>query len=221
MIIAMDGPAGTGKGTISKLVSKRLGFLYIDTGAMYRAVTLKMIRENVALEDLQAIQTLVDQIQITFVQQDGEQHILLDGNDVSKEIRMPPVNELVSACSAIPIIRIKMVEMQRKLAEGNDVIMEGRDITTVVFPHADVKIYLTATLEERAKRRYLESCERGIATTYEETMVSIAKRDENDKKKEMGALKIAEDAVVIDSTNLSIEAVYEKVKKLIEEKRKS
>ena len=217
MIIAIDGPAGTGKGTISKLISERLGFVYVDTGAMYRAITLKMLRENINVDELDKIKNLLNSTKIDFKNIQGEpQRVLLDGEDVSEEIRKPLVNEHVSPYSAIKIIREKMVELQRKIAEGKNVIMEGRDITTVVFPNADVKIYLTASSEERAMRRYKELLEKGIETTYEETVESINKRDYNDMHKEMGALMIAEGAIVIDTTKLSIEEVYEELKGIIE-----
>lgn len=218
MIIAIDGPAGTGKGTVAKLISQRLNFTYIDTGAMYRCVTLKMIRDNIDLNDLDRINKILDEIEITFKNIDSMQKVYLNGEDVSELIRKPNVNELVSKVSAIKEIRIKLVEMQRKLGKAENVIMEGRDITTVVFPNAELKIYLDANVEERAKRRHKELIERGNNVTYEETLESIMKRDKNDMEKEMGALKIAEDAIVIDSTNLTIEEVYEKIKKLIENK---
>ena len=222
MIIAIDGPAGTGKGTISKLISQRLNFVYIDTGAMYRAFTLKMLREKITLDELDKIEYLLKRIKIDFeTSKNSEvQRVFLDGEDVTEEIRMPAVNEIVSPVSAIKIIRIKMVELQRNLGKGKDCIMEGRDITTVVFPNAEVKIYLTATPEERANRRFKELKAKGIETTYEETLDSINKRDYNDMNKEMGALKVADGAIVLDTTELSIEEVYEEIKKIIEEKRK-
>lgn len=219
MIVAIDGPAGTGKGTVASLISKRLGFTYIDTGAMYRAITLKMINQKIELEDLDKINELLENTKIEFETIADKQHIFLDDVDVTDEIRTPKVNALVSPTSAIKEIRIKMVDLQRELGNVNDVIMEGRDITTVVFPNAEVKIYLTADATERANRRYKELVEKGINTTYEEVLDSINQRDENDMNKEMGALKVADGAIVIDSTYLSIEEVYEKVKEIIEQKR--
>ena len=224
MIIAIDGPAGTGKGTISKLIAKRLNFTYIDTGAMYRCITLKMLDNNISPEDLQKIEELLNNTKIDFKNSniDGEyiQKVFLDDVDVSKEIRLPRINEKVSPYSAIPIIRSKLVEMQRKLASSKDTIMEGRDITTVVLPNADLKIYLTADENERANRRYKELLSQGIQTTYEETLESIKSRDYNDINKPIGALKIAEDAIVVDTTKLSIEEVYEEIVNLINDKRK-
>lgn len=219
MIVAIDGPAGTGKGTVAKLISERLDFVYIDTGAMYRCITLKMIRENISLDEEEKIKDLLERTKITFKNLEDKQHVYLDGEDVSDLIRKPNVNELVSPVSAIKIIRIKMVELQRKLGEEGNVIMEGRDITTVVFPNAEVKIYLDAKLEIRAERRYKELIARGNDITYEDTLESIRKRDKNDMEKEMGALKIAEDAVVIDTSNMTIEEVYDKIKEIIELKK--
>ena len=218
MIVAIDGPAGTGKGTIASLISKRLGYTYIDTGAMYRCITLKMLRKGIEIEDLSKIKKLLEKTKIEFMTINDKQHVFLDDEDVTDEIRTQKVNEFVSPVSAIKEIRIKLVQMQRELGSVSNVVMEGRDITTVVFPDADIKIYLTATAGERAERRYKEFIEKGIETTYEETLASIVKRDENDMNKEMGALKIAEDAVVIDSTFLTIEEVYDKVHELITNK---
>lgn len=219
MIVAIDGPAGTGKGTVAKLISERLDFVYIDTGAMYRCITLKMIRESISLNEEEKIKDLLERTKITFKNLSDKQHVYLDGEDVSDLIRKPNVNELVSPVSAIKIIRIKMVELQRKLGEEGNVIMEGRDITTVVFPNAEVKIYLDAKLEIRAERRYKELIARGNDVAYEDTLESIRKRDKNDMEKEMGALKIAEDAVVIDTSNMTIEEVYDKIKEIIELKK--
>lgn len=223
MIIAIDGPAGTGKGTISKLISERLGFIYVDTGAMYRAITLKMLRENIKIDELDKIEKLLNTTKIDFKniqinENETMQRVYLDEEDVTELIRMPNVNENVSPYSAVKIIRAKMVELQRLIAEGKDVIMEGRDITTVVFPNAEIKIYLTASAEERAKRRYEELIEKGVETTYEETLESINKRDYNDMHKEVGALMIAPEAIVVDTSELSIEEVYEKLKQIIEQK---
>lgn len=208
MIIAIDGPAGTGKGTISKLLAERLGYVYVDTGAMYRALTLKMIREQIPLDDEESIQKLLENTKLDF---DEEQHILLDGEDVSGEIRTQEVNGLVSPVSSIIRIREKLVEQQRKLGECKNIIMEGRDITTVVFPNAEVKIYLTATLEERVQRRYQEMLDKGMKVSYNEVYQAIQDRDDMDMHKKMGALKIAHDAHIVDSTGKSVEEVYQEI----------
>lgn len=218
-IVAIDGPAGTGKGTITKILAKEMGLVNIDTGATYRCVALYAIRNNIKLEEKDKIIDSLKNIHIDMKNEDGEQTIFLNGEDVSKEIRSKEVTKIVSQVSSIKEVRFAMVDVQRKLAEGKDVIMEGRDITTYVFPNADVKIYLDADENERAKRRYKEMQEKGIEMTYEEVLKNIQIRDKNDKEKEIGALKIAEDAIYVDTTNLSIEEEKEKVKQIIEEKR--
>ena len=218
-IVAIDGPAGTGKGTITKILSKEMGLINIDTGATYRCVALYAIRNNIRLEEKDKIIESLKNIHIDMKNENGEQTIFLNGENVTKEIRTKEVTKIVSQVSSIKEVRFAMVDVQRKLAEGKDVIMEGRDITTYVFPNADVKIYLDADENERAKRRYKEMQENGIEMTYEEVLKNIQIRDKNDKEKEIGALKIAEDAIYVDTTNLCIEEVKEKVKQIIEEKR--
>ena len=210
-IVAIDGPAGTGKSTLTKLISKELDLINIDTGATYRCVALKTIKNNIKLEEKDKIIDLLDDIKIEFKNEENKQKVFLDGEDVTERIRENDVNNIVSPVSSIKEVRFKLVDLQRKLAEGKNAIMEGRDITTYVFPNADVKIYLDASMEERAKRRYKQNLDKGIETSYEEVYENICARDENDKAKEVGALKIAEDATVIDTTNLSIEEVKQKI----------
>ena len=221
-IVGIDGPAGTGKGTITELVAKDLNLLKIDTGAMYRAFTLFMLDNNVKIEDIEKIKELLGKVEIDIIQQNEnnikKDIILLNGKDVTSEIRSNRVTKIVSPVSSIIEVRIKMVDMQRKMAEGKNTIMEGRDITTYVFPNADVKIYLDADVEEREKRRYKENIEKGIETTFEEVLEDMKKRDYNDMHKPMGALKVAEDAIVIDTTHMSINEVKEKVENIIIEK---
>lgn len=219
-IVAIDGPAGTGKGTITKLIAKELGLLNIDTGAMYRCVALQALRKNITtIEEKEKIIEIAKNINIEIKHKDEEQQIYLNGEDVSKEIRNKEVSGFVSPVSSIPEVREIMVDLQRKMSENSDVIIEGRDITTVVFPNADVKIYLDANVEERAKRRYIENEQKGIQMTYEEVLESIKARDYNDMNKKVGALKIAEDAIVIDTTHMTIDEVKQKVKEVILKKR--
>ncbi len=219
-IVAIDGPSGTGKGTITKQIAKEMKLTNIDTGATYRCVALAALRKQIPLEEKQRIIDLVDTLSIDMKQEKGNLMIFLNGEDVSKEIRSKEVTSFVPQVSAIKEVRLKMVDLQRKMANGKDVIMEGRDITTYVFPKADVKIYLDATAEERAKRRYKQNKEKGIEMSYEEVKESIEKRDKADQEREMGALTIAPDAVVIDTTNLTIRQVKQKVKKIIQKKQK-
>lgn len=218
-IVAIDGPAGTGKGTITSLISKELGLVNIDTGATYRCVALYAIRNNIKIEEKEKIIESLKNIDIDMQNQNGEQKVFLNGEDVSKEIRSKEVSQTVSQVSSIKEVRYKMVEVQRKLAQGKDVIMEGRDITTVVFPEANVKIYMDADEQERAQRRYKEMQEKGIQMTYDEVLKNIQARDKNDKEKEVGALKIAEDAIYLDTTGLSIEEVKDKILNIIEQVR--
>jgi len=216
-IVAIDGPAGTGKGTITGLISKEMGLVNIDTGATYRCVALYAIRNNIKLEETEKIIASLEDIQIDMKNENGEQKVFLNGEDVSKEIRSKEVTLIVSQVSSIKEVRYKMVDIQRNLAKGKNVIMEGRDITTVVFPNADVKIYMDAKEAERAKRRYKEFQEKGIDMSYEEVLKNIQARDKNDREKEVGALKIAEDAIYLDTTDLNIEEVKEKVKDIIKQ----
>ena len=215
-IIAVDGPSGTGKGTITKFVAEKFKFQYLDTGAMYRCVTLKMINKKVGLEDEEKIEDILKNIKIDL---DGDK-IFLDDTDVSKRIREEDVTNLVSQVSHIPIVRTSMVELQRRISEGKSVILDGRDIGTNVFPNAEVKIYLDASTEERAKRRFKQNKEKGIDIPFEEVKKNIEFRDNNDKNSKVGTLKKAKDAIFIDTTNLSIKQVQRKVVKIIKKKQK-
>ena len=215
MIVAVDGPAGSGKGTVTKKIEEELGFLNLDTGATYRCVSLQTLREGVKIENEDEIVRIANDIDIKIDNTGNKDIILLNGEDVSKEIRTKEVTAIVSQVSSIIPVREKMVEVQRNLAKGKNVIVEGRDIGTVVFPNADIKIYLDASEEIRAKRRYEENKQNGIDTTYEEVLENVKMRDYNYMHKKVGALKKADDAVVIDSTELSIEEVVEKIKELI------
>ena len=211
-IVAIDGPAGSGKGTVAKILAEKCNLLYIDTGAMYRTVAYKTLQNNISLDEEDKIVELAKNSKIEFI--DGK--TFLDGIDVSKEIRTMEVTKIVSPISSIVKLREILVDLQRKIAEGYDVIMEGRDITTVVFPNANYKFYLDADVEERARRRFEENKTKGIESTFEEILENIKKRDYNDMHKEVGSLTRTEDSIYIDSTNLTIEEVVEKIKNIIE-----
>ncbi len=218
-IIAIDGPAGSGKGTITKLLAQKLGFLAMDTGAMYRACTVYFLQNNIDQLDEEQVNQAVEDINIDMEEIDGILHIYLNGTDVSKEIRMPEIDKNVSAVCAIPVVRKAMVKQQRKLAEGKNFILEGRDIGTAVFPDAFVKIYLDATPEERARRRLLQNQEKGmLEQSYEEVLQAIKERDYKDSHRELDPLRVAEGAVIVDSTNLTIEQVVETIEKIVKER---
>ena len=219
-IVAIDGPAGTGKGTVTEILAKKMNLVNIDTGATYRCVALAMLNENIKLEELDKIKELLKNINIELKNENGKQFVFLNGEDVTEKIRSKEVSGFVSQVSSIKEVRLSMVDLQRKMAEGKDVIMEGRDIGTYVFPAADVKIYLDADLEERAKRRFKQNKEKGINMTYVEVLENIKKRDENDKAKEIGALKVAHDAEVIDTTDKSIKQVVREITEIIKKKKK-
>ena len=218
-VVAIDGPAGTGKGTVTKIISQRMNLLNIDTGAMYRSVTLECIRKNISPKDEEKIKEVLENINIELKYIDGEQRIFLNGEDVTREIRSNEVSSIVSQISSIIPVRLRMNDIIRDMAKGKSVIAEGRDIGTCVFPNADVKIYLDADQEERAKRRFKENQEKGIGGTYDEILENIKLRDQNDKNKKFGALKIADDAIVIDSTGLSVEQVADKIEDIIFNKK--
>lgn len=201
-IIAVDGPAGAGKSTVSKLVAQKLGYTYIDTGAMYRAVALKSSHSNKDLTDI------INDIQIEL---DDKARVFLDGVEVTKEIRTPEISKLASDVSKFGFVRKKLTELQRKMAERGAVIMDGRDIGTQVLPNADLKIFLTASIDERARRRFEELQAKGQSVNLDAIKNEIALRDKQDSEREIAPLKQAEDAVLIDSTNLQINEVVEKI----------
>ena len=212
IIIAIDGPAGSGKGTLAKALAKKLNLVNIDTGATYRCVALKALREGIKVEETEKIINLAKHINIDLLT-DGT--VLMDGEDVTKEIRSKEVTSIVSPVSSIVEVRKILVDVQRRIAKGKDVVMEGRDITTVVFPDAPYKFYLDASIECRAKRRYKENQEKGIEMSYEEVYESIKARDYNDMHKEVGSLTRTDDQIYIDSTNLTIEEEVEIIEKEI------
>ena len=219
-IVAVDGTAGSGKGSITKIVAERLNLTAIDTGAMYRCVALAMIENNIKIEETEKISELLKNIKIEFKEDENSKKVFLNGNDVTLKIRSVEVTQYVSPVATIGIVREHLVKLQRQMAETIDVIMEGRDIGTNVFPNADVKIYLDATPEERAKRRVLQNKENGIDTPFEEILQSVKDRDYRDSNREIAPLTKAPDAIYIDSTGMSVEEEAEVVIKIIEEKRK-
>lgn len=208
--IAIDGPSGAGKSTMAKRLAEELGFLYVDTGAIYRTVGLAAFRAGVAPEDAPAVEALLPHIDIGMgYGDDGLQHMLLNGEDVTVAIRQHEISHYASAVSAIPAVRSFLLEMQRKFARENNVIMDGRDIGTVVLPDADVKIYLTADAGDRAQRRYLELLERGQQADLDQVLRDILERDRRDMNRETAPLRQAEDAVLVDTTGIGLEESFQ------------
>ena len=218
-VVAIDGPAGSGKGTITKLIGEKTELMNIDTGAMYRCVTLYMLRNNIKLEETEKINKMLNEIDIEFKKENEIDKVYLNKEDVTKEIRSKAVNEFVSQVSHVVEIRENITNLSRKVAEGKNVIMEGRDIGTNVFTNADIKIYLDATPEERANRRMKQNEEKGIDMSYEEVLKNIKFRDNNDKTSKVAPLKQAEDAIYIDTTDMTIPEVVEKITNLVLEKK--
>ena len=219
-VVAIDGPAGSGKGTITKIIAEKRNLVSIDTGAMYRCVTLDCLNKGIKPNDIEGIKAILENINIELTKENGEQKVFLNGEDVSREIREPRVNEAVSPYSAIKEVRDIITPMQRKMAEKQDIIMEGRDIGTVVFPNADVKIFLDVSLEESARRRYKQNIENGIETTYENELEKLKQRNKYDSERDVVPFVKAEDAILVDSTNMSIDEVVETILKIIDEKRR-
>ena len=207
MNIAIDGPAGAGKSTIAKKVAKEMGFIYVDTGAMYRAMALYILQHGIDEKNEQAIAAACDDIDVALRYEAGEQRVLLCGEDVSKEIRREEVGNMASVTSVYGCVRKKLVSLQQQLAAKEDVIMDGRDIGTCVLPQAPLKIYLTASVETRAKRRYKELCEKNVTCDLAEIMKDIEDRDYRDMHREISPLKQAEDAVLVDSSDMTIDEV--------------
>jgi cytidylate kinase len=215
LVIAIDGPVGAGKSTVAKLVARKLGYLYVDTGAMYRAVALKALRLGMDINDPIVMAMLAEATDIQLQQQvDGSVRVFLDGEDVTEAIRTPEVSEASSIVSAHEGVRKVLAERQKAMAELGGVVMEGRDIQTVIAPDAEVKIFLTASLEERAKRRWLELQQKGISVSYEEVLQEVKERDERDKTRAIAPLRKAPDAVEIDTTGMTPEEVAEKIVEL-------
>lgn len=220
-IVGIDGPAGSGKGTMTKLLAKKFNLTHIDTGITYRALAKAVLDNNIKLEEKEKIIELARKINIQIKNEENIDRVFLNEKDVTQDIRSKEVTAIVSQVSSIKEVRLIMVELQRKMAEGKNVIMEGRDICTYVFPNANIKIYLKASEEERARRRYEENKQKGIDTSYEEVLENIKLRDKNDMNKEIGSLKIAEDSIVVDTTGFEIEQSVEKLSEIIKSKLKS
>lgn len=214
--IAIDGPAGAGKSTIAKAVAKELHFIYIDTGAMYRAVGVAALRRGIDPTNADAVSGILDQIQIDIKHMAGEQQVYLNGENVSAEIRTPEASVAASDVAVIPAVRLKLVELQRQLAQSENVIMDGRDIGTYVLPDAQIKIFLTASVEARAQRRYKELLEKGISTSFEDVKSDMIYRDQNDSSREFAPLKPAADSILVDSTNWSLEETIKQILQIVE-----
>ena len=212
--VAIDGPAGAGKSTIAKRIARRLGYIYVDTGAMYRAMAYYLIQNQVDAADKEAIAAACQHADISICYQDGEQVVLLNGENVNAYLRTEAVGNMASVSSVVPEVRKKLVELQQKLARETDVVMDGRDIGTVVLPDADVKVYLTASVETRAKRRFLELQEKGEPADLAKIAADIEDRDYRDMHRDISPLRQAEDATLVDSSNMTIDQVVERILEL-------
>ncbi len=216
--VAIDGPAGAGKSTVSRAAAKEIGFIYVDTGALYRAVGVNALRNGIDTKDKQAVAASLSGISVDLVFENGEQKVLLNGENVSSEIRTPPASMAASDVSAVPEVRAFLFDLQRDIAARNSCIMDGRDIGTVVLPHARVKIFLTASAEERATRRYKELIEKGTQVEYKDVLDELIQRDYNDSHREIAPLKPAEDSVLLDTTGMSLEESINEIIRIIKEK---
>ena len=213
--IAIDGPAGAGKSTIAKIVAKELGYIYVDTGAMYRTMALACYRAGINADEEEKVVEKCQSVKVTLGYEDGAQKVYLNGEDVSTEIRQEVIGNMTSAIAIYPPVRKILVEMQQSLAETNDVVMDGRDIGTAVLPNADLKIYLTASSRTRAERRYKELAEKGVECNIDDIEADIKDRDYCDMNRDVSPLVQAEDAVLVDSSDMNIEQVVEKIKSLV------
>jgi len=220
LIIAIDGPAAVGKSTMGKLIARELGFLYIDTGAIYRAITWKVLKNNININDEEMISHLVSDIRLNIERINNKSlndyyHIFVDGEDITEEIRNPRIDQNVSQIARLPKVRKQLICLQRELAEKGNIVMEGRDIGSVILPQADIKFYFTASEEERIKRRYKELIKKGYSIDYELVKKQIIQRDKIDSKRKYAPLIKAKDAILIDSTKINIEEVKDKILKII------
>lgn len=211
MIVAIDGPSGAGKSTLAKRLARELGFIYMDTGAMYRALALKVLREGVDLTDDAAMARLIESTTVDLQPVNGALRVLLDGTDVAAEIRTPQVSQMASKASALPAVRARLLELQREMGRRGSVVAEGRDIGTVIFPGAEVKVFLQASAAERARRRFAELRAAGQAVKLDETLREIEERDQRDSERDLAPLRQAEDAVLIDSSSMDADQVMAQV----------
>lgn len=209
--VAIDGPAGAGKSTVAKAAAKKLGFIYVDTGALYRTVGVNALRKGIDPKDAEKVKATLDDIDVSLGFVDGSQHVFLNGEDVSEEIRLPASSMAASAVSAIPEVREFLLSLQRDIAKKNNCLMDGRDIGTVILPDAQYKFFFTASAEIRADRRCKELKEKGIPADYETVLSEIKERDYNDSHRETAPLKQADDAVLIDSSYMTIEEAVDKI----------
>jgi cytidylate kinase len=218
LIVAIDGPAGAGKSTVAKRLAKELGYTYMDTGAMYRAFAWKVRQGGIDLEDEEKLREVLGQTNVELSEREGNLKVLLDGRDVTTEIRTPELSQWASKISALRPVRERMVELQRAMGARGGVVAEGRDIGTVVFPQAEVKIFLTAGPEERAKRRFAELKEQGKRVSLDETLEEMVERDRRDQERALAPLRRAEDAVAIDSTGRTVDQIMERIMQEIKKK---
>ncbi|WP_246221848.1 MULTISPECIES: (d)CMP kinase [Gordonia] len=218
-VVAIDGPAGTGKSTVSKLLANRVGAQCLDTGAMYRAVTLAVLDRGVPLDDPKAIAEVMPGVDVdVLVDADGTNRVFLDGTDVSDRIRTAQVSAAVSAVSAVPAVRTTLVALQRKVSQGRFVVVEGRDVGTVVFPDAGLKVFLTATAQARAQRRHLQNLDLGQSSDYDEVLAAVNRRDHLDSTRAVSPLRAADDAVLMDTSDLTLDQVLDELTRLVQQR---
>lgn len=216
--IALDGPAGAGKSTLAKMLANKLGYIYVDTGALYRSIGLYAVRNHAETKDSAAVSSLLNDLKIEIRHKDGHQCVVLNGEDVTGQIRSPEISMAASDVSAIPKVREFLLGLQKDIAAGNDVVMDGRDIGTVVLPDAKIKIFLTASPEDRARRRYEELRAKGADVDYGDVFRDVIRRDEQDSGREIAPLRPADDAVIVDTTGLEINQSFEKLLRITREK---
>lgn len=219
LTIAIDGPAGAGKSSIAKEIAKKIGCIYIDTGAMYRAIGVTILKRGIDLADSENIELTLNDINLAVELIEDIQHIFINGEDVNGQIRTPEASMAASAVAVIPSVRLKLVEIQRKIAENNSVVMDGRDIGTFVLPNADIKLFLTASVEERAQRRYRELLEKGEKCTLDEVITDMKQRDKQDTEREFAPLKRAADSISVDTTGLDLFQSVDKIMDIIQERK--